>query len=159
MSATGQERSVEMVIPFEQWHDASCQLSCLPMRRKNSTLPIRLYLIGAFILLAGLVVASLVYLTAADGRSDAVGNQIAGGNAYGIAPRDSKEYLVDLENIGGQAAVLVDDFIWWFSDLWHGRRLPYTLAALAIGVALACFLAARLLSKHPSHGRTEDQDG
>jgi len=129
------------------------------MRGKNSTLQIRLYLIGAFILLTGLVGAALVYQAATDDGGNAVGYEIVGGNVYAITPGDSKSYRHDLELYGGKAAVLADDFNRWFGGLWHGRSLAYTLALLAIGVALACFLAAHHLSNQPPHGVTEDQDG
>ncbi len=109
---------------------------------------------GAVILLVGLMVATMVYLTATDDENNDVNNQTVEGNAYAITPRDSKQNLSDLKNAGGQAAVIADDFNWWVADLWHGKRLAYTLAVLAVGVSLACLWAANLLA----HDRTEDQD-
>ena len=128
------------------------------MRRKNLTPRIRLYLVGAFILLAGLAGATLVYLNAADDDGDSVGYELAGGNVQVITPGGSKSYRHDLELYGGKAAVLADDFNRWFADLWQGRRLAYTLALLASGVALVCFLAARHLSGPPENGDIEDRD-
>jgi hypothetical protein len=129
------------------------------MRGKNSTLQLRLYLIGACILVAGLLGAALVYRSAAEDGGDAVGFEVVGGNVYSIAPADSKPYRHDLELYGGKAAVLADDFNRWFDGLWQGRGLAYTLALLAVAIALACFLAGHRLSDQPSKGQTEDQDG
>jgi len=64
--------------------------------------------------------------------------------------RDSKQYLSDLENAGGQAAVLADEFNWWLADLWHGKRLAYSLAVLAVAAALAFFVAASRQPKQSS---------
>ena len=127
------------------------------MGGKNATLQMRLYLIGACILLAGLVSAALVYVTATDHRGDAVSYEMVDGNVYAISPDDSKRYLRDVERYGGKAAVLTDEFSRWFSDLWQGRQLAYTLASVAVVVALACFLAGYYLSHQLSHSRTEDQ--
>jgi len=79
-----------------------------------------------------------------------------------VSPRAGKcnlpfgEYKSDRRNVelyGGTAAVVADALNRWFAGLWHGRPLAYTLAVLAIGIALACFLAAR----HLSDESTDDQ--
>ena len=127
------------------------------MSRKNSTLQIFLYLTCVFILLAGLVGATIIYVRATDDMSDAVSNQSVGGYGYAISPHDSKQYLSDLENYGGTVAVLADDFNWWFAGLWHGKRLAYTLTVLVIGAALVCYLITHFLFKHPSQCQTEDR--
>ncbi len=64
---------------------------------------VRLYVNGALILLAGLLGATAVYLTAADGDSDAVADEIVDGVAYPVAVHDAKAYRHDLERFGGQA--------------------------------------------------------
>lgn len=120
------------------------------------TLRIRLRLIGALILIAGLTGASLVFMTASDAGNDADGYEIVGNHAYPISPRDSKSYIHDLEMYGGKAAVFADDFNRWFEGLWHGRQLAYTLAALAIGLALVCFLAANHLQEAESPKQSAD---
>jgi hypothetical protein len=125
------------------------------MHNKNSVLQIRLYLIGAFILLAGIVGATFVYLTATESDSDAIGYEIIDGKAYPIQVQDSKLYRYDLEKFGGKAAVLADDFSRWLASLWQGKRLAYLLAVLSTAIALACFLAAHHLSRDQAH----DHDG
>ncbi len=119
----------------------------------------RFYLLGVLILLAGLACAALVYQTSKDDTSDAVGYKFAGGKPYATAPDESKRYLQDVERYGGKAAVVADEFNRWFARLWHGRQLAYTLAALSVGLATACFLAADFLSDHSTPGQAEDQDG
>lgn len=120
------------------------------MRGKNAILRVRLYLLGIFILFAGLAAAIFVYRVAADGRSEAVGYEMAGDGYYAISPRDSKAYLHDLELYGGKAAVMADAFNRWFESLWHGKSLAYTLASLAVGLALMCFFAASRLPRDSS---------
>ncbi|WP_301101126.1 hypothetical protein [Propionivibrio sp.] len=127
------------------------------MCNKNSTRQIRLYLLGACILFAGLLGAVAIYVTASDDNSNAIAYEIVNGEAYAIMAYESKSYRHDLERFGGKAAVMADDFNRWFSGLWMGKRLAYTLAVLATGIALGCFVAARRLSNHRPLG--EDRDG
>ena len=117
-------------------------ISSAPARRSVTTRR-RLYLAGAAILLAGWVGAAAIYATAPDERSDALGYEFVDGVAYPILAYESKSYRHDLERFGGKAAIMADDFNRWFSGLWIGKRLAYTLATLSTGAALACFLTAR----------------
>ena len=107
----------------------------------------RLYLIGVVILLAGWLGAAAVYVNAGDERSDALGYEFVDGVAYPILAHETKRYRSDLERFGGKAAVMADDFNRWFSGLWVGKSLAYTLAALASGGGLACLVAARRLPR------------
>lgn len=101
------------------------------------SLPARLYLVGGCILAAGWLAGTLIYFNAS---ADAP----AGDLAYGIGWE--KRYAFQLQRFGGQAAVLADEFSQWFSALWHGRQLAFTVATLCTGIALLCFLVARGLS-------------
>lgn len=121
-------------------------ISSAPARRSVTTRR-RLYLAGAAILLAGWVGAAAIYAGASDGNSDALGYEFVDGVAYPILAYESKSYRHDLERFGGKAAIMADDFNRWFSGLWIGKRLAYTLATLATGAALACFLTARRLPR------------
>lgn len=129
------------------------------MGRKYSSLQIRFYLWGVFILLAGLAVAALVYLTAKDDLTDDASYEFVGGAVYATPPQDSKRYVHDIELNGGKAAVVVDDIDRWLGSLWHGRRLAYTLGTLAIGLALACFFVAERLLDDSSPDEAEGQQG
>lgn len=129
------------------------------MSKKHSAIQIRLYLIGAVILLAGLICAVFLYQTAAEDKSNVIGYVFVDGQEYAIRPEDSKRYLNELERIGGKSAVVADELNRWFDSLWQGKRLAYTVALLAIAVALACFWAAQPPSyKQPGHGN-DGEDG
>ncbi len=106
----------------------------------------RLCLIAGGILLAGLASGASVYVTATDADADAVAYEIIDGSTVPIFQDDTQRHLRDVELYGGRAAVLANDFNRWFIGLRHGRMLAYTLGALTIGCALACFWAGSLLS-------------
>lgn len=116
---------------------------------KRRSLPARVYLLGAVILAAGWIAGILSYLRAADDTS--------GDLAYG--PGWDRQYEFQLERIGGKAAVLAAEFSQWFADLWHGRRLAFTVAILCTGAAFLCFLVARELALAAAHERPGDRDG
>ena len=63
-------------------------------------------------------------------------------NPSGYDPRDSKTYLLRMEEIGGKANVLAVQIRQWFSGLWHGRHLAYTVGSLSIFIALAYWFVA-----------------
>ncbi len=117
-----------------------------------------LYLIGAIILLVGLGGAALIYRTAADDSRRVTGYEIVDGNAYPMAPEDSKMYIHDLEVFGGKSAVLADEFRRWFAGLWQGRSLAFTIACSTVLISLGFFLAAARLPSDPeSDARDENK--
>jgi hypothetical protein len=119
----------------------------LPETARDDLLARRLNLIGVAILIAGLVAAAVIYLSAVDPVGDAYAYDIGSGGVYVIAPTDSKAYRHDVALYGGKAALLADQFNRWFEGLWQGRRLAVTLACLSVAGALVCFLAARQLQR------------
>jgi hypothetical protein len=102
----------------------------------------RLRQIGALILVAGLVLAALIFLAADDEQRDVLGYEFAGGTSYAVPASDSKMYRHELERFGGKAAVFADDLNRWFASLWHGRRLALLVALVALVLAAAFFRAA-----------------
>jgi hypothetical protein len=56
-------------------------------------------------------------------------------------PMQSKMYLRQLEIIGGKSAVLGAELQQWFSSLWHGEQLAYTVAFLTL-LVLSVYLFA-----------------
>ena len=42
--------------------------------------------------------------------------------------------------------MLAAEFSQWFSDLWHGRQLAFTVAILCTAIAILCFFVAREMS-------------
>lgn len=56
-------------------------------------------------------------------------------------PMQSKQYLRQLEIIGGKSAVFGAELQQWFSSLWHGENLGFTVAFLTL-LVLAVYLFA-----------------
>ena len=64
-------------------------------------------------------------------------------NPLGYDPMQTKTYLHDLELYGGKANVLAAEFREWFTGLWQGRNLAFTIAVITVLVVLALrFIAA-----------------
>jgi hypothetical protein len=104
---------------------------------------VRLYVAGYVVLIAGTVASAWAYRVASrDEMSDALMAQA----------RNTRDYQGRMENIGGKANVLGSEIQEWFSGLWHGRNLAYTLAVLAVGAALLCFYVAFALPDLPPFG-------
>ena len=93
----------------------------------------RIWVTTAFILAMGWSVAVAVYVTATPVVNDDLVDDW----------EHSRRYLLDLERIGGRAAVFGTELNQWVAGLWQGRSLAYTLAALTTAVALGYFFAAR----------------
>ena len=109
----------------------------------------RLYLLNIVVLLAGLGSSAFIYLAAGNYSENVLGYEIVGGSAYPVAPQDSKKYVHDLELYGGKANVLADEFISWFTGLWHGKSLAFTVACITILVSLIFFIATGHLPTDP----------
>lgn len=110
--------------------------------RAPRALHVRVYRGGVAILGVGLVAATLIYFVAPEDPSADAARQIASGRAY--------EY--NIERIGGTAAVYTARFNHWLGSLWHGKSLAYTVAVLAVAVALLCFLLARMIAVRSPSG-------
>ena len=64
-------------------------------------------------------------------------------------------YEHNLEVIGGKLNVYLAQFDDWFASLWHGTALAYTVAVLAVAIALACFGVAHLIATTPPPSESE----
>lgn len=109
---------------------------------------VRLVYCGVAILLVGLVSAALIYLFASDDSSAARAAEIESGRLY--------EY--NLERIGGMAAVYAARLNRWLAGLWHGRPLAYTVAVLAMALALLCFGVARMVFVRTPAASDQDRE-
>jgi hypothetical protein len=88
----------------------------------------RLYLAGVAALVIGVILAVIIYATTPPPDSAV--------SLYSIAdPR----YQIELQRIGGNAAVLMAQLHQWFDGLWHGTALAYTVAVLGAVIAGVCF--------------------
>jgi hypothetical protein len=94
--------------------------------------------IAVGVLVVGLSASAVVFVMApGEIEDDYLG-------VYVTSIHNSKKHLLELERIGGKAAVVAAELSDWYKSLWHGRRLAGTLAILSIGASLLCFLAAKI---------------
>lgn len=108
---------------------------------------------GTLVLLAGFSVAGWIFFHAADERSDVIAYEMVDGLPLPITTADSKAYRRELERFGGKASLVLDDLSRWYSGLWRGKRLAFTLAALTIALGVFCFWLADREQAPPSKGR------
>ena len=80
-------------------------------------------------------------------RLAAIAILIAGGQSFAIGSGDSSRELQQLERLGGKAAVQTFKFQRWFSLIWPGQQLAYTLAVLGAAVAPRCWRLASLMGE------------
>ena len=108
-----------------------------PDQREKTPYEVLMRRIAAYVLAVGLSASAVVFaLAPAAPEGDEAGVSVASiGN--------SKRYQLELERIGGKAAVMAVEFEDWFDSLWHGRRLAGTVAVLAALGSWLCFIAAR----------------
>lgn len=114
-----------------------------------------LCLIGTSILLLGLIGAATLYAMAGEAPDNSTGYELVNGVVYPVASGDSKRYRHDLERYGGKMAILTDEFGNWFSGLWHGRSLAYTIGVISVALSGVIFLVATQLDP----GRDRDETG
>jgi hypothetical protein len=96
---------------------------------------------------AGILISAAVYAAA---PADHMGN-------LGYDPMDSKPYLRQLELYGGDANLLSVELQQWFTGLWHGRRLAWTLLILFQAASALYWLVAgrmELLRRVEERGET-----
>ncbi|HUH93865.1 MAG TPA: hypothetical protein VL742_12115 [Casimicrobiaceae bacterium] len=104
---------------------------------------------GLAILVIGLASAALIYAFAGDDADAEAAREIA----------SERMYQHNIALMGGQFAVLSDEFNRWFGSLWHGRALACTVAVLAVAIAAACFWIGGLMSVPSSDGEDPKVDG
>ncbi|MDR1162938.1 MAG: hypothetical protein LBM17_03760 [Candidatus Accumulibacter sp.] len=96
----------------------------------------RLTLVALAIFILGQALAALIHFTAPE-VWDGVAYEIVDGKVYAVPAYESKRYRLELERIGGKAAIFADDFNRWFSGLWKGKKLAKTVSLLSIVASLA----------------------
>jgi hypothetical protein len=102
------------------------------------------------ILAAGLTAAAVVFLLTKPAKDEgAIGYVVEGGTSYAVMPADSTRHEYEMESMEGKEGILFTELTDWFKSLWHGRRLAYTLAVLAVGGFLGSRLVVRLLVAYP----------
>jgi len=108
----------------------------------------RVRLAGWLILLLGLLAAVWVYLAASSGLDPQSGQgyEIVGGQVYTSEQADEAR-KVQIERVGGKAAVWAVEFNEWLAAQFQGRRLALTLVVLAALFALVCLHVAGLMDE------------
>jgi hypothetical protein len=101
------------------------------MKWKTMSAEARVRFVTGAILVAGFATAIVIYFVNA-----------APDDAPGYRLEDSKKYVREMEIYGGKMNVLASELGSWFSGLWHGRTLAFTVAVIAVLVALAYRLLA-----------------
>ena len=121
----------------------------------NTRLRTRLYLASSAVLLAGIVSAVLIYVAAMNDSTGDSGYEVIGGFVYPAGGGYTKKYVHDLQLYGGKAAMLGDQFTRWFSGLWHGTSLSYTVAVIAFLLSFVVFVAANNV---PARSTSDGED-
>lgn len=98
-------------------------------------LPKRIRLAGIIMLASGLVAAVLIYCAQPAEDNSGVNSDFLG-----------KPDIYQLEKLGGKATVIAVEINSWFSSLWHGKELAYTLGCLSVVGFVVCFSFANLLT-------------
>ena len=91
----------------------------------------RVRFVTGAILVAGFTTAIVIYFVNA-----------APVDASEYRLEDSKKYVREMEIYGGKMNLLASELGNWFSGLWHGRSLAFTVAVITVLVALAYRLLA-----------------
>lgn len=92
------------------------------------------------ILIGGLCVSAAVYVVAPQEDADS-------NTGLLVSTNNLKRYKLELERMGGKAAVMAAELNEWFDSLWHGRQLAATLAVLSMVASAACFAASSMIPK------------
>jgi hypothetical protein len=86
----------------------------------------RLRVIAGSILVTGLGCSVLIYLFAKPEPD----------NPLGYDPLHTKMYIHELQVYGGNWNVMAAEFQQWFASLWYGKSLAYTVACIALFLAI-----------------------
>ncbi len=123
-------------------------MSALLARFKLSRLSDRVRLAGLLVLALGLLAAVWVYLAASSEPDPRLsqGYEIVGGQVYASEQAEAAR-RVQIERVGGKAAVWAVEFNEWLAAQFQGRRLALTLVLLSALVALGCSYLAGLMDE------------
>jgi hypothetical protein len=109
----------------------------------------RLDIAALAIFLFGLLASAAIYLLAAPAEQNSLVNEFQG----------SKVYRHSLEAYGGKMSIVSDELAGWFSSLWHGETLSFTIAFLSTAAALLLFWTARLVQAAVPEQSDEEAKG
>jgi len=115
----------------------------------------RLYIVAAVIMLAGLGNAVSIYLAAENDSVDALNFGVENRNTEVVKPENTKIYSRNLELYGGEVNVLVDDLKNWILGLLQGKSLAYTIACITVIISVGVLIVADYLP----HDQEPDTQG
>ena len=95
----------------------------------------RCHVVTLAILMLGLGSSAIIYLTAGETRVDPFAEF-----------ENSKKFAYELERMGGKSAIFANEINKWFSSLWHGEALSYTVAVITILVAAVYYFITTSLA-------------
>lgn len=99
---------------------------------ERTTSPLRrCYLTTAGILVGGMAISVLIYLTAGEEQVNPLAEY-----------EGSKKFAYELERIGGKGALVANELNTWFAGLWHGRQLAFTVACITLLIAAGYYVIA-----------------
>ena len=103
----------------------------MPTRQQPETPLKRCYLVTTGILLAGLGTALVIYLTAGEQPDNPLAEY-----------ENSKKFSYEVQRMGGKMALVANDLSAWFSGLWQGQQLAYTVACITLVIAVVYYVVA-----------------
>ncbi|MDR3569064.1 MAG: hypothetical protein P4L43_13630 [Syntrophobacteraceae bacterium] len=115
------------------------------LRFENEGLRKWLYFSAIAIMVTGIACSTLIYHKASVDCSNRMQAYASGEASVYPSPDTSKQYLRELELYGGTANVLAYQLRSWFSGLWRGKRLAYTLILITVLVSSGIVYVARRL--------------
>ena len=98
-----------------------------------------LFAASAIVLVVGLSAGLALYVSAEEEP------ELTAESAMLLSPGSSKIYNRQLQQFGGKPAILFDELLRGFGNLWMGKTLGKTVAGLGALIALGMFLVARRL--------------
>lgn len=121
---------------MRSWRTMLQRLNALPIHK-------RLYLIAFALLVVGLVACALIIHFA---PPDPDMSYLTDGADMPVPKDVNRQYQFQIERISGKEGLLAAQFNDWFSSLWQGRQLGYTVFCLAAFAALICAFFGKVLS-------------
>lgn len=91
----------------------------------------RCYITTAAILLSGWTCAIIIYFRAEELPANPFSDF-----------QNSKRFTHEVGVMGGKTALVANDLSKWFSDLWHGQQLAFTVAVITLVVAAGYYFVA-----------------
>jgi len=103
---------------------------------------------SAFVLLLGLGIAVITYLSVSNGSE----------SALSLESENFTAYFHDLEQFGRNANILSDEFMLCLSGFLHGKLLAYTIGYIAVQISSGLFIIGYVLPSNQASDVPEDNN-